>query len=165
MACENLAIRFTHSIKMGRGERATFSHQASSLSRYGSLTPFAFIRLALKPSPLRDVIISHYRATANIIGNLMLRGKTFIHHLLSSAHSWVTVWYHKFQLFTRNVANASVLEASTSNFDGRASTIPQEHNSHYIHLDIRYSYGLKHRNLWLLKLKPLNLPWLRQRNK
>lgn len=31
--------------------------RASSLSRYGRLTPVALIRLVLKPSPLRDVII------------------------------------------------------------------------------------------------------------
>ena len=61
--------------------------RASSLCRYGRLNPFALIGLVLKPSPLRDVKISHYRATAIILGNLMLSVKTFIHPVLSSAHS------------------------------------------------------------------------------
>lgn len=92
-------------LKSSKVERVTFSHQAPLFSRKFSVRvrevdTLCTYKISLKPFPLRDIIISHYRATTIIIGNLMLRGKTLIHHVLSSAHSWVTVWYHKFQLFT-----------------------------------------------------------------
>lgn len=61
--------------------------RAGCPSRYLRLTPFALIGLVLNPSPLRDVIITHYGGTAITTGNLMLRVKTFIHHGLSTAHS------------------------------------------------------------------------------
>lgn len=79
-------------LKSSKVERVTFSHQAPLFWRKFSVRvreadTLCTYKISLKPSPLRDIIISHYRATTIIIGNLMLRGKTLIHHVLSSAHS------------------------------------------------------------------------------